>query len=55
MVFNEKHVAGMQGAENDGDMRQQLAARQGDDARMSAKPFDGGEVECADAANHDLM
>ncbi len=55
MIFNEEHVAGMQRAEDNGDVRKQYAARQGDDAHMSAKPFDGGEVECADAIDHSLM
>ena len=55
VVFDEEYVAGVQCAENSGDVHKQLAARQGDDARMSAKPFDGGKVECTDAVNHGLM
>ncbi len=51
MVFDEEHVAGVQRAEDNGDVRKQSAARQGNDACMSAEPFDGSEVECTDAVN----
>jgi hypothetical protein len=36
---------------DDAVVRKQLAVRQGNDACMSAKPFDGGEVECTDTVN----
>ncbi len=55
VVFDEEYVAGVQCAEDSGDARKQLAARQRDDARMSAEPFDGGDIECTDAVNHGLM
>ncbi len=55
VVFDEEYVSCVQCAENDSDVRKQLAARQRDDARMSAEPFDGDEVECTDAVNHSLM
>ena len=55
VVFDEENVSCVQCAENGGDVRKQLAARQRDDARMSAEPFDGGEIECTDAVNHSLM
>jgi hypothetical protein len=48
-------VAGVQRAEDIGDVRKQLVARQRNDACISAKSFDGGEVECTDAINHGLM
>ncbi len=55
VVFDEEYVAGVQCAEDSGDVRKQLAARKRDDARMSTEPFDGGEVECTDAVNHGLI
>ena len=55
VIFDEEDVGCVQCAENGGDVHKQLAARQRDDACMSAEPFDGGEVECTDAVNHGLM
>ena len=55
VIFDEEDVGCLQCAENGGDVHKQLAARQRDDACMSAEPFDGGEVECTDAVNHGLM
>ena len=43
VVFDEEDVGCVQCAENGGDVHKQLAARQRDDACMSAEPFDGGE------------
>ncbi len=51
--LRRKKLATRQGY--DGDVRKKLVTRQGYDARMSPKPFDGGKVECTDAANHGLM
>ena len=55
VVFDEEDVGCVQCTEYGGDVRKQVAARQRDDARMFIEPFDGGEVECTDAANHGLM